>query len=51
MIQVDISMRYGEKVAVEELAFSDKPGLVTGLLGPDEAGEATTMHPILGLES
>jgi ABC-type uncharacterized transport system ATPase subunit len=51
MIEVDMSMRYGEEAAVEELAFSDKPGLVTGLQGPDEAGKTTTMHLILGLDS
>jgi ABC-2 type transport system ATP-binding protein len=51
MIEIDhVTKRYGEKVAVEDLSFSVKPGIVTGFLGPNGAGKSTTMRIILGLD-
>jgi ABC-2 type transport system ATP-binding protein len=51
MIEVEhITKRYGEKVAVDDLSFSVKPGIVTGFLGPNGAGKSTTMRLILGLD-
>jgi ABC-2 type transport system ATP-binding protein len=51
MIEIDhVTKRYGEKVAVEDLTFSVKPGIVTGFLGPNGAGKSTTMRVILGLD-
>jgi ABC-2 type transport system ATP-binding protein len=51
MIEIDhVTKRYGEKVAVEDLSFSVKPGIVTGFLGPNGAGKSTTMRVILGLD-
>jgi ABC-2 type transport system ATP-binding protein len=51
MIEIDnVTKRYGEKVAVEELTFAVKPGIVTGFLGPNGAGKSTTMRVILGLD-
>ncbi|MFI6928381.1 ATP-binding cassette domain-containing protein [Nonomuraea spiralis] len=51
MIEVkELSMRYGRKLAVDDLSFSVKPGLVTGFLGPNGAGKSTTMRAVLGLE-
>jgi ABC-2 type transport system permease protein len=41
--------RYGSTVAVSDLSFSVRPGLVTGFLGPNGAGKTTTMRMILGL--
>jgi ABC-2 type transport system ATP-binding protein len=51
MIEVNgLSKRYGEKVAVDDLTFTIKPGVVTGFLGPNGAGKSTTMRLILGLD-
>jgi ABC-2 type transport system ATP-binding protein len=46
-----VSKRYGEKVAVDDLTFSVRPGIVTGFLGPNGAGKSTTMRLILGLDA
>ena len=36
MISVeDMTKRYGEKIAVDSLAFTVRPGVVTGFLGPN----------------
>ena len=52
MIQVEhVTKRYGEKVAVEDLSFTVKPGVVTGFLGPNGAGKSTTMRVVLGLDA
>ena len=42
--------RYGATVAVNDLSFTVRPGLVTGFLGPNGAGKTTTMRLILGLD-
>ncbi|HEU5008281.1 MAG TPA: ABC transporter ATP-binding protein [Jatrophihabitantaceae bacterium] len=46
-----LTKRYGEKVAVDNLTFTVRPGMVTGFLGPNGAGKSTTMRMILGLDS
>jgi ABC-2 type transport system ATP-binding protein len=46
-----IAKRYGDKVAVDELSFTVRPGVVTGFLGPNGAGKSTTMRMILGLDA
>jgi ABC-2 type transport system ATP-binding protein len=52
MIQVEqLTKRYGDVVAVDELSFSVHPGVVTGFLGPNGAGKSTTMRMILGLDT
>ena len=51
MIVIDhISKRYGDQVAVDDLSFEVKPGVVTGFLGPNGAGKSTTMRMIIGLD-
>src|SRR6476469_6654915 len=45
-----LSKRYGDKVAVDGLSFTVRPGIVTGFLGPNGAGKSTTMRMILGLD-
>src|ERR1700751_2903204 len=51
MIEVrGLTKRYGDKVAVNNLAFGIEPGKVTGFLGPNGAGKTTTMRCILGLD-
>jgi ABC-2 type transport system ATP-binding protein len=52
MIEVDhVTKRYGELLAVDDLTFTVKPGIVTGFLGPNGAGKSTTMRMILGLDA
>ncbi len=52
MIEVtNVTKRYGDKVAVDDLTFSVRPGIVTGFLGPNGAGKSTTMRLILGLDA
>ncbi|MFD2415437.1 ABC transporter ATP-binding protein [Amycolatopsis pigmentata] len=46
-----VSKRYGDKVAVEDLTFTVKPGVVTGFLGPNGAGKSTTIRMIMGLDA
>lgn len=51
MIEVTgLSKRFGEKLAVDGLTFTARPGMVTGFLGPNGAGKSTTMRMLLGLD-
>jgi len=51
MIRVEsLTKRYGDKIAVDDLTFDVRPGLVTGFLGPNGAGKSTTMRMIAGLD-
>ncbi|MBC7267937.1 ABC transporter ATP-binding protein [Streptomyces broussonetiae] len=51
MIELEgLTKRYGEKVAVNNLTFAVRPGIITGFLGPNGAGKSTTMRMILGLD-
>jgi ABC-2 type transport system ATP-binding protein len=45
-----LTKRYGEKVAVDDLSFTVRPGIVTGFLGPNGSGKSTTMRMIMGLD-
>ena len=46
-----LSKHYGNKLAVDQLTFSVRPGVVTGFLGPNGSGKSTTMRMIMGLDS
>jgi ABC-2 type transport system ATP-binding protein len=46
-----LTKRYGDKLAVDDLSFTVRPGVVTGFLGPNGAGKSTTMRLILGLDA
>jgi ABC-2 type transport system ATP-binding protein len=46
-----LTKRYGGKLAVDDLTFTVRPGVVTGFLGPNGAGKSTTMRLILGLDA
>ncbi|MER5546914.1 ABC transporter ATP-binding protein [Streptomyces sp. NPDC001118] len=46
----EVTKRYGEKVVVDNLTFTVRPGCVTGFLGPNGAGKSTTMRMMLGLD-
>ncbi len=51
MIEAEgLTKRYGSTVAVDDLSFAVRPGLVTGFLGPNGAGKTTTMRLLLGLD-
>ena len=41
--------RYGSTGAVDEVAFSVRPGEIVGLLGPNGAGKTTTINMVLGI--
>jgi ABC-2 type transport system ATP-binding protein len=45
-----LTKRYGSTVAVNDLSFTIRPGMVTGFLGPNGAGKTTTMRLMLGLD-
>jgi ABC-2 type transport system ATP-binding protein len=45
-----LTKRYGERVAVDDLSFTVRPGTVTGFLGPNGSGKSTTMRMIMGLD-
>ncbi len=45
-----VSKRYGDKLALDDVSFTVRPGVVTGFLGPNGAGKSTTMRLILGLD-
>jgi ABC-2 type transport system ATP-binding protein len=47
----NLSKRYGEKLAVDNLSFSVAPGEVLGFLGANGAGKSTTMRMIAGFIS
>ena len=46
----ELSKRFGSTLAVNQLSFTIRPGMVTGFLGPNGAGKTTAMRLILGLD-
>lgn len=44
-----LTKRYGNTVAVDNVSFTAKPYRVTGFLGPNGAGKSTTMRMLVGL--
>ena len=51
MLKIDhLTKRYSRTLAVDDLDFEVKPGVVTGFLGPNGSGKSTTMRIILGLD-
>lgn len=51
MIVVEnLTKKYGDVTAVNDISFTVQPGVVTGFLGPNGAGKSTTMRMILGLD-
>ena len=52
MIEVKgITKRYKDTVAVDDLSFDVREGVVTGFLGPNGSGKSTTMRMIMGLDA
>ncbi|WP_406509596.1 ATP-binding cassette domain-containing protein [Streptomyces sp. NBC_00212] len=53
MTRIDVQelrKEYGTTRAVDRLTFAVEPGRVTGFLGPNGAGQSTTMRILLGLD-
>ena len=46
-----LTKRYGDKLAVDDLTFTVRPGVVTGFLGPNGAGKSTTVRMLTTLLS
>jgi ABC-2 type transport system ATP-binding protein len=44
-----LTKRRSDTVAEDDLTFEVRPGVVTGILGPNGAGTSTTMRMIIGL--
>jgi len=45
----NVTKRYGDFTAVDDLSFSVRPGRVFGFLGPNGAGKTTTIRMIVGI--
>ncbi len=45
-----LSLRYGRKLAIDDLSFSVAPGRVVGLLGHNGAGKTTLLKALVGLK-
>ena len=50
MIEINnLTKRFGDHMAVNNVSFTCEPGTVTGFLGPNGAGKSTTMRALVGL--
>ena len=49
LFAVDLTKRFADVTAVNDLSFDVAAGSVTGFLGPNGAGKTTTMRMLLGL--
>jgi ABC-2 type transport system ATP-binding protein len=47
----NVTKRYGDTLAVDDITFTVQPGIITGFLGPNGAGKSTTMRMIVGLDA
>ncbi|USQ79365.1 ABC transporter ATP-binding protein [Ornithinimicrobium faecis] len=45
----DLTKKFGDFLAVDNLSFEVAPGRITGFLGPNGAGKTTTLRMLLGL--
>jgi ABC-2 type transport system ATP-binding protein len=45
-----LTKRYDNTLAVDDLSFTVRPGVVTGFLGPNGSGKSTTMRMVMGLD-
>src|SRR4051812_17776226 len=45
----NVTKRFGDFVAVDDLSFEVRPGRVFGFLGPNGAGKTTTIRMIVGI--
>ena len=50
MITIDsLTKKYGRTTVVDDVSFVARQGRVTGFLGPNGAGQSTTMRMVVGL--
>ncbi len=49
LVVEELSVAYGEHLAVDRLSFSVRPGEIYGLLGSNGAGKSSTIKAIVGL--
>ena len=45
----NLTKRFGDATAVDDISFDIQPGEILGLLGPNGAGKTTTLQMLLGL--
>jgi ABC-2 type transport system ATP-binding protein len=46
---IDVTRRFGELVALDDVSFSIGPGQMVGFVGPNGAGKTTAMRIVLGV--
>ena len=51
LLAANLTRRFGERVAVDDVSFQVAPGETYGLLGPNGAGKTTTIRLVCGLLS
>jgi ABC-2 type transport system ATP-binding protein len=51
IVVAGLRKRFGATLALDDMSFSVRPGVVTGFVGPNGAGKSTTMRVIVGLDA
>ena len=51
IVASQLTKKYGDQLAVDNLSFTVEPGSITGFLGPNGAGKSTTLRMLLGLST
>ena len=49
LVVENVTKKFGEFTAVDDLSFDVRPGRVFGFLGPNGAGKTTTIRMIVGI--